>query len=1431
MKRISTPNLYFGLFVSLLTATAAVADTNIWTGLGVDQNWSTGGNWTNATAGTSGTAPGAADDGRFFDSGATSPTVDAGFGGTIGSLWFVSTTTDYAASIAATLNVTGAGGLRVGTNGTAAAVRNLTISGGTLNVSNSSANLAVSAAAASGAGNKAILNLAGLDSFSADVNGLGIGSANYPSITGDRYSGDFYLARTNLVVLRYSQPLATYASTAAINALEMGHSPGNNPGIRNYLYLGVTNAFFADSLGIGKTKASTAAACTMQFNPSFLGDSPVAYFRGIGGDASRVTWWALGDMNNSASSAQVAYGTNDFTGGRVDALVETMSLGRDCVPNHTATGNQRYNIGVLIFENGTIDVNTLYVGNQVLGPGTSTTPNHGYIMVNGATATLIVNNNLVLARTTQSSTAAQQTFGRITVNGGTLRAHTISVGASSVTNAVLDVSTGGKLVLSNTLATATKPLRTLNLSDSTLVLHLNSAATVAYVTNLFTAGSANTINLASSVTFASYPAQIPLFKFVNFSNDVSGAGTHNVTLGTTPANVIGAYLTNNTFNSSLDLFIPTDPRPVITNQPTSFSGLVGSNVTFTVGATGLPVLSYQWRRDGTNISDGGNVSGTTTDTLAITGAQPSDNGNYTVVITNPYGSTTSAVAILDIGTGAPKISGPANQAVLEGNTVVFSSAVSGVPTPAIQWYKNASVLSGETSATLTIVNVQYPADQATYSIVATNANGQATNSATLTVLVPPAISTEPTSQTVAQGSPTALTVAATGNPAPTYQWSRNNTTIPNATNATLSFASAQPADAGGYAVFISNAGGSTNSVTVTLTVTSTTLGYTNALPLDNSTGLCYDTPLYLRFNTAPVLGAGTLRIYDSTDTLVDTIDLSLNQANNAQIRTIAGQAYYTYPVIIRSNTAAIFPHLGVLTSNTTYYVLMDTGFFKDAGGASMVGISSPTTWNFTTKVAGPDTSTVTNISVASDGSGDFVTVQGAIDWVLAGNTTPININLKKGVYEEINRIPAGKNNLTFMGEGCQESIITYANNNSFQLANAGTATRIMFYAGGNDCVFKNLIFTNSTPQGGSQAESIRAQGLRNLFDNCKFASYQDTILINSAASSSGYFNKCLVQGDVDFIWGSGIGYFQSCEIRALRRSANGTGVYTQARTAATTYGLIFADCLVTRETNDMTGWSLGRDANTSGPDGNVVWLNCRMDAHIGDFGWTDGGLADKSTLRFWENLSQNITGTGYVNTNSRVSWSKQLSLFDPSLPPQIRNLTNTFAPVSWVPMLPTYIACEPQHQNAYYGQTVTISASVGGTPEPVYQWYKGGTPIAGATSEDLVLPNVQAVDAATYSLRATNELGYAISANAVLSLFNPPSLGSPTVLGNGSVQFTFSGASGTGYRIWASTNAALSPITSTWTLVGSGTFTGSSVTFTDTQAASLGQRYYILTLP
>src|SRR5438132_2038713 len=95
-------------------------------------------------------------------------------------------------------------------------------------------------------------------------------------------------------------------------------------------------------------------------------------------------------------------------------------------------------------------------------------------------------------------------------------------------------------------------------------------------------------------------------------------------------------------------------KPVnITSQPQSQTVSVGSNVTFSVSDSGSPPLSYQWRRDGADLTDGGNISGAMLATLSLTNVQSSDAGSYQVVITNTIGAVTSAVATLTVNVPTP----------------------------------------------------------------------------------------------------------------------------------------------------------------------------------------------------------------------------------------------------------------------------------------------------------------------------------------------------------------------------------------------------------------------------------------------------------------------------------------------------------------------------------------------------------------------------------------------------------------------------------------------------------------------------------------------------------------------------------------------------------------------------------------------------------
>jgi uncharacterized repeat protein (TIGR03803 family) len=181
--------------------------------------------------------------------------------------------------------------------------------------------------------------------------------------------------------------------------------------------------------------------------------------------------------------------------------------------------------------------------------------------------------------------------------------------------------------------------------------------------------------------------------------------------------------------------------PQITAQPQSQSAATGATINFRVAAIGSPILAYQWQENGTNLTDGGNISGSTNRVLALSNIVTNEAGNYSVIVSNSISSVTSSVATLTITASAPAIvSAPIPQTVLPGATATFNVSATGSQPLFYQWQKNGTNLndggniSGSAGATLTLVNVS-PADAAAYSVTVSNTLGSITTTAvSLTVI-------------------------------------------------------------------------------------------------------------------------------------------------------------------------------------------------------------------------------------------------------------------------------------------------------------------------------------------------------------------------------------------------------------------------------------------------------------------------------------------------------------------------------------------------------------------------------------------------------------------------------------------------------------------------------------------------------------------------
>jgi pectin methylesterase-like acyl-CoA thioesterase len=1338
-----------GLALALLLPAAALparAATVAWSGAsGTDTNWSNGNNWSGLAVPTS------SDDVKFLDVGTNSVPgvpdnlVDGGFAGVIGSLQYASSNGFHTTFITngATVNVIGSGGLTVGTLSDlgSATIVNETVTGpGTLMVSNVAAPVIVDQGrSANGNGTqRAILDMSGLGAFVGNLSRIGVGTTTLGGANNaQNATGTLKLARTNTIATWFSGSAITATPATPTNSIDVGSDNGNAGGV-NFLFLGQTNAFFIDSIGVGSLKTTAS----MLFNSAFA--NPAAYFRGTNGDSSRVRFWTIGDMSSSGSSSSQAAGTNDFSGGTVDLLVDTMSLGRDRVGGNTGSGTT---IGTLTFTAGTIDVNNLLVGNQAFSTVGNKNPMTGVVNVNGANATLVVNKTLTLGNTTVASQAATNTTGILNVRDGTVRANNIAVGVYSTVNTIS--MTNGTLVLSNTLASAAKGLTTFNITNSTLQLNVTGVSPIITVTNLVTGGSTNIISLATTAVFASYPTQLTLVKY---SGSIGGAGYNfGFGAGNLPATAQNAYLSNNVANKSIDVVLPVDPRPVITAQPFSYAGNPGDTATFTTAVSGVPPLYYQWQLSGTNLADGptgtgSSLSGSTTNALTITSAQTSDSGTYTLLVTNAYGSA-SASADLIISTGSilPQIQGLANQTVIAGNTAVIAAHTIGKPLPTLQWQFNGTnltdgptgngdTLSGSGTSTLTDALVQYPSSQGTYSLIASNEVGSVTNSMVLTVIVAPVIAVQPQPLVVTNGNSASFSVISTnGVPAAGFQWLKNGVPIPNATSATYSIANAAPTNMGAYSVVIANTAGSVVSTSATLIVNSSTLAGTVLLPANGAVGVGYDTPLYLTFNQAPALrNGGAIRIYNATNSSlpVDTLDMSLNLAN-AQSRTIGGDNFNSFPVIITGNTAAIYPHSGVMTSNQTYYVLVDDGVFADSTGAYFAGIAAINAWQFSTKPGGP--ANPTNLVVAADGSGDFVTVQGAIDSVPANNTAPTLINIRNGIYTEIIDVKS-KNNLTFRGQTRNGAAIAYPNNNN--LNSTGAPLRAMVVLNGNDCAFENITVTNSTPKGGSQAEALDVEGTRCILYNMELDSYQDTFLVHSAGKLV-YFQDCLVQGDTDFNWGYGTVFYTNCEIRCLSTGSH----VTQPRSPLGSNGFSFVNCQITKGGSSVTSADLGRSISTPTTPSEVIFIRCLMDDVI-------TGYSSDAGPNFWYASCSNLTAT--VEKTS-LTFATHLAGNDPTVL-LAQDATNWL--YGWVPQMAPNLLTNPVGRSVAGGAALSLNAYATGIPSPAYQWLKNGEPMPGQTASTLTIPSANVNDAGSYSVIVSNAAGVITSTAVTVTVGN-----------------------------------------------------------------------------
>ena len=268
------------------------------------------------------------------------------------------------------------------------------------------------------------------------------------------------------------------------------------------------------------------------------------------------------------------------------------------------------------------------------------------------------------------------------------------------------------------------------------------------------------------------------------------------------------------------------------------------------------------------------------------------------------------------------------------------------------------------------------------------------------------------------------------------------------------------------------------------------------------------------------------------------------------------------------------------------------------------------------------------IVVSRDGTGNFRTLQEAIESARAFMDYTVTIYVRNGVYKEKVIVPSWVENIDIIGEDRDKTIITY--DDHANINKMGTFRTYTVKVEGSDITFKNLTIENNAAQLG-QAVALHTEGDRLKFINCRILGNQDTIY-TGAKFTRLYFKDCYIDGTTDFIFGPSTALFEDCIIHSKRNSY----VTAASTPKEAKYGYIFKHCKLTAEPG-VDKVYLGRPWR---PYAYTLFIECELGKHIVPAGWHNWGKqSNEETARYMEYKN---TGEG-ANVSERVAWSKQLT--------------------------------------------------------------------------------------------------------------------------------------------------------------------------------------------
>ncbi|MHC1766869.1 MAG: immunoglobulin domain-containing protein [Verrucomicrobiia bacterium] len=754
--------------------------------------------------------------------------------------------------------------------------------------------------------------------------------------------------------------------------------------------------------------------------------------------------------------------------------------------------------------------------------------------------------------------------------------------------------------------------------------------------------------------------------------------------------------------------------------------------------------------------------------------------------------------------GSPVITTqPSSQTVTVGGAASFSVTATGAAPLSYQWQLNGSPISGATSSTLTLNNVQV-SNAGNYTVVVSNAAGSVTSAiAVLTVnqaQEPPVITTQPASLAVAVGGTAAFSVTATGTAPLTYQWRKNGSPIAGATSSTYTINSVQTGDAGGYTVVVTNGAGSVTSSVATLTIPEAPVITTQPASLAVAVGgtaafsvtATGTAPLTYQWrkNGSPIAGATS-----STFTI-----------NSVQTGDAGG-----YTVVVTNGAGSVTSSVATLTIPEAPVITTQPASLAVAvGGTAAFSVTAtgtaPLTYQWRkngSPIAGATSSTYTINSVQTGDAGGYTVVvtngAGSVTSSVATltipeapviTTQPASLAVAVGGTAAFSVTATGTAPLTYQWRkngspiaGATSSTFTI---NSVQTGDAGGYTVVVTNGAGSVTSSVATLTIQEAPVittqpaslavavGGTAAFSVTATGTAPLTYQWR----KNGSPIAGATSSTFTINSVQTgdAGDYTVVVTNGAGSVTS-SVATLTVTVGGGGLVNGSFesgltgwTASGNVGAFTGTFYGPRDGSSVAAFNSGQSTPNGVISQTISTTSGQSYTLIFDFGVLAYNFNEQRirvTVQGAGTLvNQTVANTGSGNGVTRWisrsfpfvadSTSITVSFQDVSL--STINLDAVLDKVALTTQSTPAITTQPLSQTIAVGDPVTFSVTATGQLPLAYQWRFNGGPISGANSDRYTISAVQGGDAGGYDVVVSNGSGSVTSSVAVLTVVQPSNL-------------------------------------------------------------------------